>query len=731
MKIRSSHLALVLTVVFLFVVFVSPAQAHANLLQSIPEANAQLDRPPVKIELFFSEPIEAAFSTIQVLNGSGQRMDNDDAQVDPADPTHMTATVRSLPDGIYLVSWRNLSSVDSHILEGVFPFAVGNVDAAALADAAEASRQIKVSPGEIIARWLTFISMMALVGGSLFILMIWEPAVRLSGIGRDLEPRWSWIPHVGILVLLTASIFWLLLQGGHAAGAEFAAPWNPVVGQVLFTTRFGMAWIGRILLGMALLLYLPKAKSRRERWISLGIGVLLLFTVSFGSHGAAQPNPIFPILADLIHLTAASVWIGGLLYFLIGLRAVRELDGTERPKLTAVLIPRFSALGLTSVATLTLTGLYASLLHVGTIDKLLSTVYGRALIIKLALVVPMVMLGAINLLVTTPNMKLAAEKAVGSPWVGRFRRLVTSELTLGLAVFLSVAVLTTLSPAEFPGDTSDLSGTQDVDDLQISLDVSPGRPGLNTFTATITQDGQPLTDVREVELQFTPTTVDLPPGSAQLDDQGNGVYSIQGGFLTLPDAYQLQVAVRRTDAFDAFANFNFSVGTTAPAAQNFAWYRVSGVLLVVTGLLSVLALQTLIHRRRQTIAFGGVSALALAVVGVMVLLNPPISEGGNLPVNPIPPNADSVAAGGELYQQNCFPCHGASGKGDGPVGQTLNPPPADLTIHTQPGVHPDGRLYNWITNGFPDSVMPAFKEKLTDEERWNLVNYIRTLAQPQ
>lgn len=727
MKLRFPHLALLLTVFLALIIFVSPAQAHANLLQSIPEANAQLERSPVQIELFFSEPIEDAFSTIEVLDGSGERVDNNDAQVDSADPTHMTVSLRSLPDGIYLVSWRNLSSVDSHIVEGVFPFAVGNVDAAALADAAAASRQIKVSPGEIAARWLTFLSMMVLAGSSLFMILVWQPAVQQTGIGGNLKPKWSRLPLYSILLLLISSIFWLLLQSGQAAGAAFATPWNPVVGQVLFTTRFGAAWSARILLAVAMLLVLPKASSRRDRLIGLGVSILMLLTVSIGSHGAAQPKSTLPIMSDLIHLTAASVWVGGLVHFIIGLFAVRTLDEAERPKLTAALIPKFSAMALVSVATLTLTGLYASVLQVGSIDGLLNTVYGRTLIIKLALVVPMVMLGAINLLVTTPNMKQAAEQNSDSPWVGRFRKLVSSEVTLGIAVLLSVAVLTSLSPAQIPGETPNLSGTQEVDDLEISLDVTPGRPGLNTFTVNVLKDGQPAADVREVTLQFTPTTVDLPPGTAQLSAKGGGEYTVQGGFLTLPDAYQLQVSVRRTDAFDAFANFNFNVGTTAVAATNFPWNRLSGTFLLAAGLVFVFGLGTLIQKQRPTIAVGGFSALGLAIVGIVVFLNPPTQESG-LPVNPIPPNADSIAIGQGLYQENCIPCHGVSGAGDGPVGRTLNPPPADLTLHTQPGVHPDGRLYNWITNGFQNSVMPAFKDKLTDEERWNLVNYIRTLA---
>ena len=82
--------------------------------------------------------------------------------------------------------------------------------------------------------------------------------------------------------------------------------------------------------------------------------------------------------------------------------------------------------------------------------------------------------------------------------------------------------------------------------MEIALEVTPGRPGLNTFLVTVTSDGQPVNgSPREVSLQFTPTTAELPPSSAQLTGQGNGEYLIDGGFLALPDAWQIQVAVRR------------------------------------------------------------------------------------------------------------------------------------------------------------------------------------------
>jgi mono/diheme cytochrome c family protein len=73
-------------------------------------------------------------------------------------------------------------------------------------------------------------------------------------------------------------------------------------------------------------------------------------------------------------------------------------------------------------------------------------------------------------------------------------------------------------------------------------------------------------------------------------------------------------------------------------------------------------------------------------------------------------------------------CHGLTGLGDGPAGLTLNPRPADLRQHAIPGVHTDAQLFEWITNGFPGSQMPAFRNTLSDTDRWHLVNFIRTLA---
>ncbi len=273
----------------------APVFAHALLARSVPEANATLDRVPAQIELFFTETLEPSFSTITVLDSGGAQVDNGDSKLDPADTTHLTVSLRSLPDGVYTVAWKALSAVDGHVTTGSFPFAVGNVDAAALQTAAQASRQIKLSVGEVVSKWLMYLSALALTGGTLFVLAVWQPAYRAvqaeaEGFAIERVP-WRRLATSALLGLAVASIFGLLLQAGQASGVEIAAPWDPATGRILFETRFGAWWIARFALTLALAGLLPRAATRRARWIAVGVALLLLLTISLGSHAAAEPRP--------------------------------------------------------------------------------------------------------------------------------------------------------------------------------------------------------------------------------------------------------------------------------------------------------------------------------------------------------------------------------------------------------------------------------------------------------
>jgi putative copper export protein/mono/diheme cytochrome c family protein len=468
-------------------------------------------------------------------------------------------------------------------------------------------------------------------------------------------------------------------------------------------------------------------RSPLRTWGSMGLGAVLLSTVSLGSHAAADPAPLVPLIGDWLHLAGACAWVGGLMSFVYAMWQLRRWPGSPRTRLTAELIPRFSALALTSVGCLALSGLYSALLRVGTLTALVQTLYGRILLVKGAILAPMIGLGAVNLLLITPAMRRAATRADGDiKLIGRFRRIIASEVTLGTALFLVVGLLTSAPPAKTSDAGSGLRGETDAEDLHVRLEITPGRVGINTFTVTITADGQPLTQAKEVSLQFTPTQASMPPSKVSLAAQGDGVYSVKGAYLSLPSEWQVQVSVRRENKFDAFANFNFAVGSHAAAAA-FPWGRVIGGLLLVSAVAYFFASRRVTQTARQGILLGAAPGVALLIAGMWVIARPAQALSGEL-ANPIAPNPQSVAAGKAVFTTNCVPCHGVTGKGDGPIGITLNPRPADLTIHAIPGVHSDGQLHDWITHGFSGSVMPAFGKVLSDEDRWNLVNYIRTFA---
>jgi mono/diheme cytochrome c family protein len=91
--------------------------------------------------------------------------------------------------------------------------------------------------------------------------------------------------------------------------------------------------------------------------------------------------------------------------------------------------------------------------------------------------------------------------------------------------------------------------------------------------------------------------------------------------------------------------------------------------------------------------------------------------------NPVSPNAESMAQGKALFAVNCAMCHGQTSAERGPVGKKLVPPPPGLDRDLLQGLS-DGAIFKAITLGF--GRMPPFQGKLSPQERWDLVTFLRT-----
>jgi mono/diheme cytochrome c family protein len=125
----------------------------------------------------------------------------------------------------------------------------------------------------------------------------------------------------------------------------------------------------------------------------------------------------------------------------------------------------------------------------------------------------------------------------------------------------------------------------------------------------------------------------------------------------------------------------------------------------------------------------------LALAGILVLASVAmfnalagwrVPESARKLQNPFPPTEATLQEGSEAYAKHCKSCHGVNGDGNGERADQLSAMPSDFTDVREMSRATDGELYWKITHG--RRPMPSFASKLTDRQRWELVDYIRTFA---
>ena len=95
---------------------------------------------------------------------------------------------------------------------------------------------------------------------------------------------------------------------------------------------------------------------------------------------------------------------------------------------------------------------------------------------------------------------------------------------------------------------------------------------------------------------------------------------------------------------------------------------------------------------------------------------------------PVPFDTISIANGSALFAENCVACHGAAGQGRWRHGQELPKPPVDMLTEPHTAKHTAGDFFHWLTFGIPDTGMPVFADKLSEEDRWDVVNYLHAMS---
>ena len=718
--------------------------AHALLDHAQPPVGTPIPAAPTQLRLFFSEPIDPRFSSVQVLNVQRDPVDRGDSHLAPDDPRSLIVSIDQLPDGYYTVAWRTLSAVDGHTVNGAYPLTVGTPPAGAPPVAA-ASSGSSFSPETALARWWLYLSASVVLGG----LVIWRLVLSPVLVGGDLsacstvERRLRRFIVIGAVSLVLGTVYAGLAQAATAAGVPLWSALGAPLQSVLTRGRYAAVWWPRLLLSLGVLALVGWRGLRGPAGeVALAATPAILLTSSLTSHGAALLSGSYlGIAADWVHLLCVAAWIGGLVALAVGATA-----GLSRGALARG-VARFSNLALACVIVISATGTFQAWLEIGSWEGLFQTGYGHSVLAKIVLLAIMVGLGAFNLLVVRRRLPNPTDTGI----TRAFRRSVRAEVMIGVLVLAIAALLTGLAPAreEIARRTSGEAESGPVDrridsqGLSARVQVTPGAVGPNQVTVTLS--GADPAIVERVQLTFTYLDAELGSQPVVLTRSGDDPSTWQATpqVLSQPGSWQADLLVRRIGQDDVRGTLRFGVtapgAAAAPSGTATAGFPLLptpivtiGYALIAAG--AVLAVYGLARSGRGAWPnrAGVVLAGLVVVAGGGYIDVREQREGVTLDVanvrDPVPADDRSLADGKQIYTTYCAACHGDTGKGDGPAGLRLVPRPADLQVHMVPGVHTDGELFYWVSYGFPNSAMPAWQDTLSEQQRWDVINYARTLV---
>jgi copper transport protein len=385
------------------------AAAHARLLRSDPADGAVLARAPSSVRLFFDDDVRLGSRMRVIENGGGSVLAGKPRLVG-----HRTVVLplrADLRNGDYTGLWRVVSD-DGHTIAGVLAFGIGAGRAPPQAALTAANQR---SVGDVVARWLLFGGLLAAVGAAVFV----QAVLRRSGVGADAERRALARLHGLIALGFVLVVFGVAPQVHH----------DP------FDTRFGFALsVGAVGATIAATLAAIAIADPPLGVLAALVGVPLIAFPSFAGHALDAGRPWFEVVVDLVHITAAAVWLGGLLSLVLVLpllRGDRALRQVGR---------RFSTLTLCTVGLVAATGVIRAFGELSAVSQVWSSSYGRLLMVKTALLAVLIGVGWTN------RYRLVPRLGNDPKTVGLLRRNIGVELLLFAGLITAVALLTDTRP---------------------------------------------------------------------------------------------------------------------------------------------------------------------------------------------------------------------------------------------------------------------------------------------
>ena len=569
------------------------ASAHAVLVETVPTRGATVRAQPDRVVLRFSESVEANFGALRVFDARARRADDGPARHPGASGARLAVGLKpGLPDGTYVATYRVISA-DAHPVAGGLVFSIGAPGAAATATVSDLIGDSSAGPVTQIAlgvaRAMTYLATALVLGGLLFVLAVWLPALRTAmGAGQEWAvASQAFLRRTRRLLLgaaaagILSGIAGIVLQGATAGATSAWAALRPSVARDVLGTRFGEVWGLRVVAFAALAGVLALAlRGLREPAgagalprVALGAdglaapglpraalplaaapALVIVLAPALAGHAGAQSPAALLVGLDVAHVLAMSAWVCGLVLVLFALpAATRRMPGPDRTRLLAAALLRFSPLALGCVVVLLVTGTIQAIEHVGSWDALLSTGFGRAVVAKVGLIAALIGLGVVNRRRVVPRLRALVARDAAPGAAGRLlRRALRAEVALVVVVIAVTSALVGMAPPSSSAG-GPFSGSAALGPLRLEATADPARVGANEIHLYLlrARDGTPFGGTKELTVTLSLPSRNIGPLSARARAAGLGHYVVETVQLVPAGDWRLTVTSRVSE-FDQY-----------------------------------------------------------------------------------------------------------------------------------------------------------------------------------
>jgi copper transport protein len=592
--------------VLVMVVGTGVASAHASLVSSTPADGQSVPTVPQIVSATFSETISADVGGLTVRDSNGDRVDDGNSSV--SNNTLQVTVPTNLRDGTYIATYRVLSA-DGHPVSGSWLFGVGTapVDPSAIANKSTGDAGWEIVGA--IARFVTYLSALLAAGLAFF----------LAFLHDQRADRWKLVPVVRIasVIGLFGIVGSVVAQAALLTGRGLSAATDGKVLQSVLTDRLG--WASAVLLIGLAAVHLSTDTNRLLVAQVLSFYGGLAVTVSFAlwGHVTEAPYRWLSFISDIVHVTAAAVWLGGL----VGLTMVLFRRAPYPVRSTAQILSRFSTAAAVSVIALVLAGGTMAWIETGSLKALFTTTYGRLVLVKIAITLSVVVMAAYNRFRLVPAIMAGAEDDPddlddqivtipsrttgtadtpsddpvdgdqdahdsddaddqgsdpdgdsddGEPteserqswrWI-ELRRMVGYEAIALVAVLGFTAVLVNTTPARTAvvSEAKVVNLTDDTQTGTVNLVVSPARAGRNSIHVQYAdRSGKPVDVANTLSIELSLPSKQLGPITRQVVKLSPGHYVLEGDELSVAGEWTITLAVRTSDFSEERTSFQVPV----------------------------------------------------------------------------------------------------------------------------------------------------------------------------